>query len=66
MKARGKVRELLIVIGELQSLIGRAKESHYNDKDPDGFQKGQEALRKAFDICINATSAYEPIKKRKK
>ena len=57
---------MIIVVGELQSLIGRAKESHYNDKDPHGFQKGQEALKEAFEICINTTSAYEPIKTSKK
>jgi len=61
MKARGEVRRLLIVIGELQSLIGSAETNHNNDRDQMGFQNGQIALRKAFQLCIEATSKYEPI-----
>ena len=61
MKARGETRKLLIVIGELQSLIGTARALHENDRDPMGYTRGQNALSKAFELCLDATSRYEPI-----
>jgi hypothetical protein len=61
MKARGEVRRLLIIIGELQSLIGCAKSNHENDRDPMSYENGQKQLREAFELCISATSKYEPI-----
>ena len=66
MKARGNVRKLLIVIGKLQSLIGSAETNHNNDRDPNGFDKGQTALREAFQLCIDATSKYDPVVEREK
>ena len=66
MKARGNTRKLLIVIGKLQSLIGSAESNHNNDRDPRGFENGQRALREAFQLCVNATSGYDPIIERKK
>lgn len=65
-KARGEVRRLLIVINELQSMIGNAQEYHGNDRDRNGFEKGQKILRKAFDLCVNTTGDYEPIVIKKK
>jgi hypothetical protein len=61
MKARGQVRKLLIVIGELQSLVGTARAFHENDRDPNGYVNGQDALTRAFELCLDATSEYEPI-----
>ena len=65
MKARGKVRKLLIVIGELHSLVGTARAFHENDRDPNGYVKGQGVLTQAFELCLDATSEYEPITQRK-
>lgn len=61
MKARGKVRELLIVIGTVQDKIGMARAYHYADTDPEGFTKAQSLLDEAFDLCIKATGEYEPV-----
>ena len=63
--ARGNVRKLLIVIGKLQSLIGKAESEHQNDRSRDGFEHGQKALRQAFDLCIEATSQYHPVVEKK-
>jgi hypothetical protein len=65
MKARGQVRKLLIAIRELQSLIGTAKAFHENDRDPNGYVKGQAALTHAFELCLDATGGYEPMPQRK-
>ena len=58
---RGEVRRLLITIGELQSLIGRGIAYHNDDRDQNGFQKGQKELQDAFEMCIVATSKYDPV-----
>jgi len=51
--------QLLRVVAELQSLIGEASAAHGNDRDPDGFEKGQAALRKAFGLCV-AARRFDP------
>jgi len=61
MKARGQVRKMLIVIGELQSLIAYARSEHYNDRSQMAFVNGQNALEKAFQLCVDTTSEYDPI-----
>jgi hypothetical protein len=53
-------RELLRVIGVLQGKIGRATAYHANDRDPNGFEKAQVELAKAFDLCIRARSFDPP------
>lgn len=60
-RARGEARRLLVVIGELQGMIGEAIGQHYNDRSPSSFEKGQRLLEKAFKICIQATSDYDPV-----
>lgn len=62
---RGNVRpnrrDLLIVIAQLQGLIERAHAAHGNDRNPNGFQQGQEALDKAHALCIRARSYDAPM-----
>ena len=38
MKRKPTRRDLLIVIGRLQDLIGKATAAHGNDRDPNGFE----------------------------
>jgi hypothetical protein len=64
MKARGKTRKLLIVIGTLQDKIGMARQFHYADTDPEGFTKAQALLDEAFELCIKTTGEYEPVELR--
>lgn len=52
-------RDLLMVIGHLQDLIGEASASHGNDRNPNGFERGQKALADAMKVCIEARS-YDP------
>ena len=47
-------RTLLRVVNELQNLIGEAQMHHRNDRDPDGFEKGNNKLDAAFELCIAA------------
>lgn len=54
-------RDLLIVVGQLQDLIGQAEAEHANDRSPDGFERGQEALRLAHDLCVRARSFDPPV-----
>lgn len=62
MKARGRTREILKTVGEIQKLIGSAHGLHYNDKDQEGFATAQKKLEEAHDLCIKITSMYDPIK----
>lgn len=60
-QARGEVRRLLKIIGEIQGLVGEAKNQYANDRSMSAYEKGQNALDKAFRLCIQATSAYDPV-----
>ncbi|WP_224005378.1 hypothetical protein [Paraburkholderia tropica] len=53
-------RELLIVITELQSLIGQAQGQHANDRDRNSFEAGQKLLEQAHELCIQARSFDPP------
>jgi hypothetical protein len=66
MKARGKTRKLLIVIGTLQDKIGMARQYHYADTDPNGFVKAQSLLDDAFNLCVKTTGEYEQVVVRQK
>jgi hypothetical protein len=52
-------KELLKVITELQKLVGTAMHTHGNDRDPNGFERGQKALERAHELCIQAR-AFDP------
>ena len=59
--ARGKVRELLLVIGEMQNLIGRARGANMDDRNPSHYQNVEKPLREAFDLAIGTTGEYYPL-----
>lgn len=61
MTRRPTRRDLLVVIGVLQDTIGRAHGYHGNDRDPNGFERGQRLLNKAHDLCIRALGQDSPI-----
>lgn len=45
---------LLRIVSQLQRLIGEAESLHGNDRNPNGFELGQKALKEAFNLCISA------------
>jgi hypothetical protein len=59
--ARGNVRKLLLVINQIQDMSGQAWHYHQNDRDPNGFEKGQKLLEKINALCIETTGLYAPI-----
>ena len=59
-KRRLTRRELLVVIARLQSLCGEAMMGYGNDRDPNGFEKGQTALKVLHALCIDA-AGRDPI-----
>lgn len=60
-QARGDVRKLLQVLGEVQTLTGSAHALHYNDRDQNAFGEAQAMLDVAFNLCVAATSDYHPV-----
>ena len=62
MKRKPTRRDLLVVIGRLQDLIGRSLSTHGNDRNPDGFEQGMRALNDAFQLCIEARRQDPPVK----
>lgn len=52
-------RDLLLVIGHLQHLIGHAM-SRFNDRNPNRQEDVEKALNKAFTLCIDARG-FDPI-----
>lgn len=54
-------KDLLIVIGRLQDLVGLASAEYSNDRDPNGFEKGQATLRDAHVLCIDVLSHDPPL-----
>lgn len=61
-----EVKQLLIVLNELQTLIGSAKGDHANDRDQSGWENGQLKLEAAFNICIETLGKYPQIKQGRK
>lgn len=59
--ARGNVKKLLIGIGKIQHWIGSAKGYHGDDRDRNGFEKGQKLLEKAFKECVRLTGDYHQV-----
>lgn len=59
--ARGKVRELLETIGELQDLVGEAQGRYRDDISVDRATGLLAALDKAFKLCVDARNGYAPI-----
>lgn len=61
MKARGKMKIILEKVGQVQNLIGEAKNLHHADTDPKSFTEAQNKMQKAFDICVEIRNMYDPI-----
>ena len=64
--ARGKVRRLLILIGKIQTLAGRAKHTYLNDRNRGMADQLLPVLDEIFDICLEARNEYDPIRDDKK
>ncbi len=60
-QARGDARKLLQVLGEVQSLVGSARNDHYNDRSRIAFERAQKNLARAFDLCVAARSEYDIV-----
>ena len=58
--AKPSRRKLMQVICELQRLVGEASAFHGNDRDNDGFEKGQKLLAEAHKLCLDARSFDPP------
>lgn len=52
--------DLLVVITQLQGMIGRASQLHGDDRNRNGFEKGQSVLEDAHQLCIEARSFDKP------
>jgi hypothetical protein len=55
-------RDLKVVIGRLQDLIGMAVVAHGNDRNPDGFEQDMDALDRAHRLCVEVLSRFKPLK----
>ena len=62
---RGNTRKLILYLGDIQTLIGRAKNSALNDRDTNQLEHVLEALEEAFNLCVEARSFYSPIERGK-
>ena len=51
--ARGNTRKIIVMVGDVQTLIGRAKGDVMNDRDPNSMDKILPALEKAFELCLD-------------
>ena len=57
LKRKPTRRDLLVVIGALQDLIGQAIAAHGNDRNPDGFEQGMDFLASgSCSVCGRFTS----------
>lgn len=63
--ARGKVRQLLVLLGRLQCLSGRARSLYLDDRDPNTADKIIPVFDEMFDICITALGEYEQISEKR-
>ena len=61
MRRKPTRRDLLVVIGRLQDLIGQASAFHGNDRNQDGFELGMQALDEATRLCHRATAQDPPV-----
>lgn len=59
--ARGEVRRLLLVINELQGMVGQALGDYMNDRSQERAKKVITTLTNAHSLCIEATSKYDPV-----
>lgn len=62
--AKGNTRKIVKLVGEIQSLVGRSKGTVLNDRNPNMMDDLLPMLDKAFDLCLEITGMYEPIRER--
>lgn len=58
--AKPNRKQLVAVIQHLQSLIGRAKASACNDRDPNRMENILAPLDEGFNLCVAAVSFDPP------
>lgn len=56
-----EVKQLLRVLGTIQTLAGRAKAGYMNDRTTDRWGKVVPPLEKILDICAEERGKYWPI-----
>jgi hypothetical protein len=54
-------RDLLVIIGRLQQLIGRADGAAGNDRNPNRAATVKGVLTEALELCISARSYDPPV-----
>jgi hypothetical protein len=62
LRRRPTRRDLLVVVGRLQDLVGRVRAAHSDDRDPEAFEKGARALDEALELCIEAAGKDPPVR----
>lgn len=63
MKARGSTKKILEKVTEIQHLIGLAQQAYDNDGGRNRVDRAEGVkpnLSKAFDLCIEIRSMYDP------
>ena len=60
-KSKPTRRDLLIAIHKLQGIIDEAHTAHGNDRNPHGFQEGQEALERGQKLCHHILAKDPPM-----
>lgn len=58
---RGNVRKILVLVGEVQDSVGKAKGIAYDDRNLERITHLIEALDLAFDKCLEIRNLYAPI-----
>ena len=60
-KATGKIKKLLIEIGEIQTLNGKAKSAYFDDRSSCRASKLKPLFEEIHEICVRVRSEYFPI-----
>jgi len=64
-RRRGGTRNLLLVLGRLQDLCGKARAAYSDDRSPDRAKRVCDPLDEAFNLCIRTLEHYPPMLPRK-
>ena len=62
--ARGSVRKILVEIGRIQDLVGRARGLYMDDRNPNTADQIIPVFDEMLEICIAVLGEYERIKER--
>ena len=57
-------RDLLVVIGRLQGLIGDINANVWNDQDQHSLEAVDKAIKEAFSLCVESRGWDPPIGNR--